>query len=171
MLQQHLFGVLAKLRRGAPDAAGCGTELDRALQHFDLLAAAVRHLGEDIEGARLDVPIAVLEERFAHTGAMVFDLVGAHALGAGIVVVAEGVLPPRLVLRVSSGLLGRRDDRLILAREDGLLRATFISASRMEQLLIDLTDAGFAPEPAARRLAEQWFHMIELSLGGLHVTR
>ena len=124
-----------------------------------------------VEGARLDVPIAVLEERFAHTGAMVFDLVGAHALGAGIVVVAEGVLPPRLVLRVSSGLLGRRDDRLILAREDGLLRATFISASRMEQLLIDLTDAGFAPEPAARRLAEQWFHMIELSLGGLHVTR
>ena len=124
-----------------------------------------------VEGARLDVPIAVLEERFAHTGAMVFDLVDAHARAFGITVHAEGTLPPRLELRVSNGLLGRRDDRLILQREDGLLRASFIGASRMEQLLIELDGPTFAPEPAARRLAEAWCAHIELSQGGLHVTR
>ena len=103
--------------------------------------------------------------------AMVFDAIDAHARAAGIVVVADGTLPPRLELRASSGQLAVRDDRLTLQREDALLRATFTAASRMEQQLIALDDPAFEAEPAALRLAEAWCAHIELSQGGLHVTR
>jgi hypothetical protein len=123
------------------------------------------------DGERRDVPVTVLEQRFADTGALVFDLVDAHARAAGIDVVADGVLPPRLDLRAPSGRVDRLDDRLILAREDALLRATLIGASRMEQVLIDLDDPTFEAESAARRIATHWFAQLELREGGPHVTR
>ena len=133
---------------------------------------AAREAQRDAEAAvdreRLATPVGVLEERFATVGATVFELIDTHARAFGVLVVAEGSLPPRLELRASSGRLDRRDDRLVLAREDALLRATFISASRMEQLLIDLDESAFEAEPAARRLAEQWFTQIEVSHGGPH---
>lgn len=111
------------------------------------------------DGARLDVPLAVLGQRFAATAAILVEAIDAHARAAGIPVTAESVLPPVVELRAG-------DDVLTLRLDDDVLRVTFRSRSWTEDMLVDLADTVFAPEPAARRVASRWFLQLDASHGG-----
>jgi hypothetical protein len=130
---------------------------------------AARQAEAATDEARRDVPIEILTQRFAHVAAAVLELVDAHATAGGIRVILDSVHPPRIALHVPADALNRDPDRLILEREDDTARVTVSSHARGHQLFVDLADASFEAASAARRIAERWFHQIELTQGGTHV--
>jgi hypothetical protein len=135
-------------------------------------AREAQHQAEaETAGARRDVPVEILTQRFAEVAARVVALVHAYAIAAELRVIADTAQDPTVALRAPTGVVGRDDDRLRLHREDDTVRVTFASHARSDETFIDLAAEPFEADPAAHRIAARWLAQLDLREGGPHVTR
>ena len=144
------------------EAAGRRAAERRAAQE------AAREAEAASDEARRDVPVEILTQRFAEVAARVIELVDAYATAAGLRVIADSVHPPTIELRAPTGALDRRDDRLVLHREDDTVRVTVASHARSDETFVDLAAEAFEADPAAHRIAARWLAQLDLTQGGTH---
>jgi hypothetical protein len=136
------------------------TELGRKVA--ERRAAHQAEAAAEATGQRAAVPAAELARRFAAIAVRVLEAVDAFGRAAGVEITSEPAVADLVQLRSGA-------DRLELRRQDEDCRVTVRASSRGDEFSIALDGEAFDPEPAARRIGQQFLAQLAITHGGPHV--